>query len=82
MGSPTPRPSESFDAVNPSNSNMIPKAIPENGDIVREVVKGSEEVNNDMVPDNDELPYSRFNVTVEARPSVGDEDLDLGNSDR
>ncbi|GMP92319.1 hypothetical protein CsSME_00042593 [Camellia sinensis var. sinensis] len=80
MGSPTPRPSESFDAVNPSNSNMIPNAIPENGDVAREVVEGSEEVNNNMVPDNDESPYSRFNVTVEARPSVGDEDLDLATT--
>ncbi|KAL7180755.1 hypothetical protein ACSBR1_039755 [Camellia fascicularis] len=80
MGSPTPRPSESFDAVNPSNSNMIPNAIPENGDVAREVVEGSEEVNNNMVPDNDESPYSRFTVTVEARSSVGDEDLDLATT--
>ena len=73
MGSPMSQSSEKSE----SNTGMIPFAIPENGNLAGEVVEGGEDVNNNMDQDNDESPYSRFNTSVEARPSVGEEDLDL-----
>ncbi|KAI8527772.1 hypothetical protein RHMOL_Rhmol12G0100500 [Rhododendron molle] len=78
MGLPNSCPSEESDDMNQQKGNMIPIAtIPENGDSAGDVVEGGEDGNNDMNQDNDESPYSRFIVSVETRPSVGSEDLDL-----
>ncbi|KAG5521654.1 hypothetical protein RHGRI_034024 [Rhododendron griersonianum] len=78
MGLPTSSPSEESDDMNQQKGNMIPIAtIPENGDSAGDVVEGGEDGNNDTNQDNDESPYSRFIVSVETRPSVGSEDLDL-----
>jgi len=78
MGLPTSHPSENSDDVNQRKGNMVPIAtIPENGDPTGEVVEGGEDGNNDTNQDPDESPYGRFDISVETRPSVGSEDLDL-----
>ncbi|GFS42512.1 hypothetical protein Acr_00g0080230 [Actinidia rufa] len=73
MGSPTSQSSEKSE----SNTGMIPIAIPEDGELAGEVVEDGKDVNNNIDQDNDESPYCRFNTSFEARPSVGEEDLDL-----
>jgi myosin-5 len=78
MGLPTSHPSENSEDVNQRKGNMVPIAtIPENGDSTGEVVEGGEDGNNDTNQDPDESPYGRFDISVETRPSVGSEDLDL-----
>ncbi|KAL7001574.1 hypothetical protein U1Q18_002727, partial [Sarracenia purpurea var. burkii] len=80
VGLQTSHPSESSDVVDPSKDNiMLGAIIPENGDLAGDGVEGGEDVNN-MDQDTDESPYSRFNILVEGRPSVGDEDLGLTHS--
>uniref|UniRef100_A0A5B7A873 Putative myosin-1 n=1 Tax=Davidia involucrata TaxID=16924 RepID=A0A5B7A873_DAVIN len=77
MGSPTSHGFDKSDAVNASNNNMIPDSIPENGELAGELVRDTD---GNMDQDNDESPYSSLSLSVEERPSIGDEDLNTATS--
>lgn len=77
-GLPTSQTLEKSNDVNQRKGTMIPIAsIPEDSDSAGEVVDHGEDDGIDTNQDNDESPYSGFNVSVETSPSLGSEDLDL-----
>ena len=71
VGSPTSDRIEISDDVNFKHGDVVGLNVPENGELVNEVIEGGE---------NEESPYSGNNIVVEDRPSVGDEDLDSAAS--
>lgn len=55
--------------VNGSNARIMSESIPENGEMLNEVVDGNVDAGND------ESPYSSLNLSLEGRPPAVDDDL-------
>lgn len=76
MGAPASDPLGKSGDRNVGNSNMFSSSIPGNGVLGVEAVEGVENSGGNVDHVNEDSPYGGNTISVEDRPSIGNEDLD------